>query len=131
MDAKEVRVVAVSIVPTAVGSTDILRLPAGDIETPDKAMVTKLLALAVLAVAATTFVPSHNLAYSEPLLTLCETVTVPLTNHVPEDPCDTTGPSKKVEVLFSEIFAVVALVMKPSTPVVVDVDMLMSAGVGN
>src|SRR5882724_4815858 len=60
---------------------------------------------------AITVVPSHNLTVIFAAPAVSVTKIDPEANHVPDDPCATLGPSKKVAVLFSRTSALVDLVI--------------------
>src|SRR6266446_8325621 len=72
---------------------EILRLPAGDVMTPERARLIKKVAVSPTAVDEIIVVPSHNLQKIFAATVSCA-VTVPDANHVPVVPCATLGPSK-------------------------------------
>jgi hypothetical protein len=81
-------------------------LPAGAAIWPDIGTVCVLLAISVEKDAELiTVVPSHNLMLNVAAPAVSLMVTCPLANHVPDVPCATLGPSKKVETLLSVTFA--------------------------
>ena len=83
-----------TIVPVAAVESlaDMRRFPTGDAMYPERDIVVLFPAMVVIAAVAITEVPSHNFANTFAIAAV-ETVIVPLTNHVPEVPCATLGPS--------------------------------------
>src|SRR6267142_3956732 len=74
---------------------EIFMLEAGAVRKPDREIVVKLPALKLTPrPESMTVVPSHNLHKIRLAAAVSPTVTLPLANHVPDEPCATLGPSK-------------------------------------
>ena len=86
-----------------VSFTEILTFPAGFVRVPERAIELNVSPAATpQAAVAATVVPSQSFAtISAPVPAASTTVTVPEQCHVPAEPTDTVGSSKKALVLLS------------------------------
>lgn len=87
-------------------SQEIRIFAAGEARKPDKEIVVEtFMATDLEDPAAMMVVPSHSLHWNVAVPVVSISVTVPEANHVPDVPCATEGPSKKVPVLLRVIGA--------------------------